>query len=83
MSELARTVPGYISHKSFYAEDGERCTIVEFAHEEGLRTWRTNLELNGAAKVLHRVQRAGLHARSRVEVQAAGAGESPDLTAAG
>ena len=44
MSELARTMPGYISHKSFYAEDGERCTIVEFAHEEGLRTWRTNPE---------------------------------------
>ena len=48
-----------------------------------VRTWRTNPELNGAAKVLHRVQRAGLHARSRVEVRAAGAGESPDLTAAG
>src|SRR5215468_5294751 len=44
MSELARTMPGYISHKSFYAEDGERCTIVEFEHEEGLRTWRTNPE---------------------------------------
>jgi heme-degrading monooxygenase HmoA len=44
MSELARTMPGYISHKSFYAEDGERCTIVEFEHKEGLRTWRTNSE---------------------------------------
>jgi len=44
MSELARTMPGYISHKSFYAEDGERCTIVEFEHEQGLRTWRTNPE---------------------------------------
>jgi heme-degrading monooxygenase HmoA len=44
MNELARTMPGYISHKSFYAEDGERCTIVEFEHEEGLRTWRTNPE---------------------------------------
>ena len=44
MSELVRTMPGYISHKSFYAEDGERCTIVEFEHEEGLRTWRNNPE---------------------------------------
>ena len=44
MEKLARTMPGYISHKSFYAEDGERCTIVEFEHEEGLRTWRTNPE---------------------------------------
>jgi heme-degrading monooxygenase HmoA len=38
MSELAQTMPGYISHKTFHAEDGERCTIVEFEHEEGLRT---------------------------------------------
>ena len=44
MSELARSMPGYISHKSFHAQDGERCTIVEFEHEEGLRTWRTNPE---------------------------------------
>ena len=28
MSELARTMPGYVSHKTFVAEDGER-------------TWRT------------------------------------------
>jgi heme-degrading monooxygenase HmoA len=39
MSELVRTMPGYISHKR-----GERCTIVEFEHEEGLRTWRNNPE---------------------------------------
>jgi antibiotic biosynthesis monooxygenase (ABM) superfamily enzyme len=36
MSELAETMPGYISHKTFFAQDGERCTIVEFEHEEGL-----------------------------------------------
>jgi heme-degrading monooxygenase HmoA len=44
MGELAVTMPGYISHKTFFAEDGERCTIVEFENEEGLRTWRTNAE---------------------------------------
>jgi heme-degrading monooxygenase HmoA len=44
MSELAETMPGYISHKTFFAADGERCTIVEFEHEEGLRIWRTNAE---------------------------------------
>ncbi len=44
MEELARTMPGYISHKDFLAEDGERVAIVEFAHEEGLRAWRTNPE---------------------------------------
>jgi antibiotic biosynthesis monooxygenase (ABM) superfamily enzyme len=30
MSELVRANPGYISHKGFVAEDGERVTIVEF-----------------------------------------------------
>ena len=34
----------YISHKGFFAEDGERVTIVEFEHAEGLRAWRTNPE---------------------------------------
>jgi heme-degrading monooxygenase HmoA len=42
MSELARTMPGYISHKGFLAEDGERLTVVEFESEEGMRAWRTN-----------------------------------------
>jgi len=44
MSALATTMPGYISHKGFTADDGERVTIVEFEHEEGMRAWRTNPE---------------------------------------
>ncbi len=51
MIELAETMPGYISHKDFSAEDGERVTIVEFEHEEGLRTWRTNPEHLAAQKL--------------------------------
>jgi heme-degrading monooxygenase HmoA len=51
MSELAETMPGYISHKTFHAEDGERCTIVEFEHAEGLRTWRTHPEHIEAQKL--------------------------------
>jgi heme-degrading monooxygenase HmoA len=39
MSELAATVPGYVSHKGFVAEDGERLTLVEFTSEEALRAW--------------------------------------------
>src|SRR5581483_3226807 len=39
MSELAQTMPGYISQKTFTAPDGERCTIVEFENEEGLKAW--------------------------------------------
>jgi heme-degrading monooxygenase HmoA len=44
MSALARTMPGYISHKSFTAEDGERVTIVEFESEEAQRAWATHQE---------------------------------------
>ena len=44
MSEMARTMPGYLSHKSFTAEDGERVTIVEFADAGGQEFWRTRPE---------------------------------------
>ncbi len=44
MSELAQTMPGYISHKSFLADDGERVTIVEFESMEGQNEWRRNVE---------------------------------------
>jgi heme-degrading monooxygenase HmoA len=44
MNELAATMPGYISHKGFFAEDGERVTVVEFESEEGMRAWRTHPE---------------------------------------
>jgi len=44
MVELAASMPGYISHKGFFAEDGERCTIVEFESEEAQRAWRMNPE---------------------------------------
>lgn len=39
MDELAVAMPGYISHKGFTAEDGERVTIVEFESEETQRAW--------------------------------------------
>lgn len=44
MAELAASMPGYISHKGFFAEDGERCTIVEFESEETQRAWRMHPE---------------------------------------
>lgn len=50
MGELARTIPGYISHKGFIAEDGERVTIVEFESEEALREWRIHREHAKAKK---------------------------------
>lgn len=39
MDELARSMPGYLSHKGFTAPDGERVTLVEFESEEHVRAW--------------------------------------------
>ena len=44
MSALARTMPGYKSHKTFTAEDGERVTLVEFESMEEQLAWRRNPE---------------------------------------
>lgn len=50
MTELAASMPGYLSHKVFIAEDGERCTIVEFDSEEAQRGWRMHPEHREAQK---------------------------------
>jgi heme-degrading monooxygenase HmoA len=50
MVELASTIPGYISHKGFFAEDGERVTIVEFESEEAQRVWRMHPEHRDAQR---------------------------------
>jgi len=39
IGELAKAMPGYISHKVFTAPDGERVTVVEFEREEHVRAW--------------------------------------------
>ena len=41
MRALAEAMPGFISFKSFRAEDGERVSIIEFESEETLRAWRS------------------------------------------
>ena len=50
MSELARTIPGYVSHKGFVADDGERVTIVEFETEEAVKEWGRHQEHVGAKR---------------------------------
>jgi heme-degrading monooxygenase HmoA len=50
ISELAKGMPGYVSHKGFTAEDGERVTIVEFENEEAHRAWASHAE-HAQAKV--------------------------------
>ena len=44
MSELAESMPGYVSRKTFTAEDGERLTLVMFENEEAQRAWRMHPE---------------------------------------
>ena len=43
MAEIAKSMPGYVSHKTFTAEDGERVNIVEFADEESQKRWATEV----------------------------------------
>jgi len=50
MAELARTMPGYRSHKVFVAEDGERLTLVEFEDEASQRAWATQADHVAAKK---------------------------------
>ena len=40
MDDLAKTMPGFISIKTFTAPDGERVSLVEFDSEENHQAWR-------------------------------------------
>ena len=53
MSALARTMPGYVEHKVFTAEDGERVTLVTFADRAAHEAWARHPEHRTA-------QRAGV-----------------------
>jgi len=64
MGELARQMPGYISHKGFVAEDGERVTIVEFESEQAQRAWSVYPEHVEAKKK----GRASFYAEYRVQI---------------
>lgn len=44
MRILAESMPGFMSFKTFTAEDGERVSIIEFESEEALRAWREHPE---------------------------------------
>jgi heme-degrading monooxygenase HmoA len=39
MEELARQVPGFLSIKSYHAEDGEVVTLSEWADEASAKAW--------------------------------------------
>ncbi len=44
MEALAGQMPGYVSHKAYVAEDGERLTLFEWETAETLRAWATHPE---------------------------------------
>lgn len=50
LSALAITMPGYVSHKVFTAEDGERVTLVEFETAAALEGWRRHTDHLAAKK---------------------------------
>ena len=64
MAQLAQRMPGYISHKGFVAEDGERVTIVEFESEQVQRAWSMHPEHVEAKKK----GRSGFFLEYRVQV---------------
>lgn len=53
ISELARSMPGYVEHKIFVAADGERVTLVTFADRASHNAWRDHPDHRAA-------QRAGI-----------------------
>jgi heme-degrading monooxygenase HmoA len=53
MSAVARSMPGYVEHKVFTAEDGERVTLVTFADRPSHDAWGRHPEHREA-------QRAGV-----------------------
>lgn len=53
MGDLARGMPGYVEHKVFLAEDGERLTLVTFADRSSHDAWAQHPEHRQA-------QRAGI-----------------------
>ena len=44
MESLAKKIPGFVSFKTFKADDGERVSNVEFENEETHNTWKNNPE---------------------------------------
>lgn len=50
MNELARSLPGYVEHKAFTAEDGERVTLVTFADHASQQAWRSHVEHQAAQR---------------------------------
>jgi heme-degrading monooxygenase HmoA len=64
MRALAEGMPGFVSFKTFQADDGERVSVIEFASEEALRTWREHPEHRKAQEL----GRAAFYAEFQIQV---------------
>jgi heme-degrading monooxygenase HmoA len=64
MEELARSMPGFLSFKTFYARDGERVSIVEFENAEAHEAWRNHPEHREA----QRLGREKFYSEFRIQV---------------
>lgn len=53
MYGIVSAIPGFLSVKSFRADDGEVVTVFRFASEEALEIWRTQPEHVEAMKRRH------------------------------
>jgi heme-degrading monooxygenase HmoA len=51
MRELAEAMPGFRSYRVYQAEDGERCSVIEFDSHETLRAWREHPEHRAAQRL--------------------------------
>jgi len=78
-SRLAEQAPGFLGHKMFVAEDGERVTLVEFDSIESQRAWSLSSEHKAAAMA----GRRGFYSEYRIQICTVNrdskfvAGESP------
>jgi heme-degrading monooxygenase HmoA len=64
MSSLAQTMAGYVDHKAFTADDGERVTVVTFADRASHDAWREHAE----HRVAQRRGRAELYSTYSLQV---------------
>ena len=51
MLQIAQSMPGFISYKVYAADDGERCSIIEFESLEHLQAWREHPEHREAQRL--------------------------------
>ena len=51
MLQIAQSMPGFVSYKVYVADDGERCSIIEFESPELLRAWREHPEHREAQRL--------------------------------